>query len=225
MLGTLVNMGAVLVGSTLGIVLHSRLPTRISDAAFHGIGLFTLLIGVTMAIKTQNFIIMIFSIVIGSVVGTLIDIDKYMERFGGFLMRKIKVGRGRFSEGFVTAFLLFCMGSMTILGAIEEGLGGLPNIYMAKSVLDGFSSIVLSATFGIGVLFSAIPLLIYQGGLTLLAGSIGAILSGTVVNEITAVGGLILLGLGIDILDIKKLKVINMLPSLLFAGLMAYFFL
>ncbi len=225
MIGTLINTGAVIAGSTFGILLQARLPGRLKTAAFQGIGLFTLIVGVSMAIKTQNFLIMILSIVTGSIIGGLIDIDSYLNRFGEFLMKRLRLGRGRFSEGLVTAFLLFCMGSMTVLGAIEEGLGGLPNIYMAKSVLDGFSSIALSATFGIGVLFSAIPLFLYQGGLTLLAGSLERFLSDAVVCEITAVGGLILIGLGINILDIKKLKVINMLPSLLIAGLLAYVFL
>jgi uncharacterized protein len=133
--------------------------------------------------------------------------------------------RSRFAEGLVTAFLLFCMGSMTVLGAIEEGMGGRPNLLAAKSVLDGFASLALAASLGIGVLFSVIPLFIYQGGLTLLAGSLHAALSAVVVNEISAAGGLILIGLGITILEIKQLKVLNMLPALVFAGVLAAVFL
>ena len=133
--------------------------------------------------------------------------------------------QSRFAEGLVTAFLLFCMGSMTVLGAIEEGLGGRPNLLAAKSVLDGFASLALASSLGVGVLFSVIPLFIYQGGLTLLAGSFHAVLSDVVVNEISAAGGLILVGLGITILEIKQLKVLNMLPALVFAGVLAAVFL
>jgi len=182
-----------------------------------------LFLGLYMALKTANFIILIFSILIGSIIGGVIDIDKYLNRFSEYLKKKIKTKNESFSEGLVTAFLLFCIGSMTILGAIEEGLGGYPHLLFAKSVMDGFSSIALSATLGIGVMFSAIPLLIYQVGLTLFANLFQNILSPSVINEITAVGGLILIGLGINILEIKKLKVINMLPALIVAGVLAYF--
>lgn len=224
-IGTLVNAGAVIVGSTIGLLVHSKLPSRITKVTFQGVGLFTLFLGLYMALKTSNFLIMIFSILIGSIIGGGIDIDKYMNRFGEFLKRKIKTKSEDFALGMVTAFLLFCMGSMTILGAIEEGLGGYPHLLFAKSVLDGFSSIALTATLGIGVMFSAIPLLIYQGALTLFANLFQNILSTPVINEITAVGGLILIGLGINILEIKNLKVINMLPALIVAGILAYLIL
>jgi len=131
----------------------------------------------------------------------------------------------KFTEGLVTAFLLWCMGSMTILGAMEEGFGNHPNLLLAKSVLDGFSSIALSASMGIGVMFAAIPLLIYQGGLTLLASLLGDFVSDAVIAEITAAGGLLLIGLGIDILEIKKLKILNMLPALVVAIILAAVFL
>ena len=224
-IGSIVNVGAVILGSTIGLLVHSRLPDRITKVAFHGVGLCTLFHGLYMALKTANFIILIFSILIGSIIGGVIDIDKYPNRFSEYLKKKIKIKNESFSEGLITAFLLFCIGSMTILGAIEEGLGGYPHLLFAKSVMDGFSSIALSATLGIGVMFSAIPLLIYQVGLTLFANLFQNILSPSVINEITAVGGLILIGLGINILEIKKLKVINMLPALIVAGVLAYFIL
>lgn len=222
-IGSIVNAGAVILGSTIGLLVHSRLPDRITKVAFHGVGLFTLFLGLYMALKTANFIILIFSILIGSIIGGVIDIDKYPNRFSEYLKKKIKIKNESFSEGLITAFLLFCIGSMTILGAIEEGLGGYPHLLFAKSVMDGFSSIALSATLGIGVMFSAIPLLIYQVGLTLFANLFQNILSPSVINEITAVGGLILIGLGINILEIKNLKVINMLPALIVAGVLAFF--
>jgi uncharacterized membrane protein YqgA involved in biofilm formation len=240
-LGTLINVGAVIAGSLVGLFFHARLPKRFTTVAFQGIGLFTLFIGFTMAAKTKSLLVLVFSIVLGAVTGELLDIDRLLNRFGEWLRRRLErrdshhrdaqtqsgeaAERSRFAEGLVTAFLLFCMGSMTVLGAIEEGLGGKPNLLVAKSVLDGFASLALAASLGVGVLFSVIPLLIYQGGLTLLAGSFHAVMSDAVVNEISAAGGLILIGLGITILEIKQLKVLNMLPALVFAGVFAAVFL
>jgi len=239
-LGTLINVGAVIAGSLVGLFFHARLPKRLTTVAFQGIGLFTLFIGFTMAAKTKSLLVLVFSIVLGAITGELLDIDRLLNGFGEWLRRlerkdshhkdtKAQSGetpdRSRFAEGLVTAFLLFCMGSMTVLGAIEEGLGGRSNLLAAKSVLDGFASLALASSLGIGVLFSVIPLLIYQGGLTLLAGSLQAVLSDVVVNEVSAAGGLILIGLGITILDIKQLKVLNMLPALVFAGVLAAVFL
>jgi hypothetical protein len=225
MLGTFINTGAVILGSIIGLLLHKRLPKNITTIVFQGIGLFTLFLGFSMALKTSNYLILIFSIVIGSIIGQLLSIDRALDHFSNLLKTKISTDNEKFSDGFVTAFLLFCMGSMTILGAFEEGLGGRPNLLLTKSVLDGFSSIALSAGLGVGVIFSVIPLLIYQGGLTLFAGWLGQFFNDIVINEISAVGGLILVGLGINILEIKKIKVINMLPGLLVAVILAYLFL
>ena len=225
MFGTLLNASTVIIGSIIGLIVRSRLPKRITDTAFQGVGLFTIILGIMMAIKTNNLLIMIFSVVLGSIIGELIDIDKWINIFGEWLKNKFKSKNQRFSEGLITAFLLYCMGSMTILGAIEEGLGELPNLLVAKSILDGFSSIVLAATLGIGVLFSFIPLLIYQGGLTLLASNVQNFLTEIIINEITAVGGILLLGLGITLLNIKKIKVINMMPSMVIICFLSYLFL
>jgi uncharacterized protein len=225
MIGTFVNVGAVIAGSTLGLLIHSRLPQKITSITFQGIGLFTLFIGVTMAMKTQNPLIMIFSIVLGGIAGEALNISNYLERFGEALKTKVKSKNERFTEGLLSAFLLFCMGAMTILGAIEEGLGEPPNLLLAKSVLDGFASIALSTTFGLGVMFSVIPLLIYQGGLTLFASLLQNVLSEIVVAEVSAVGGLLLIGLGLNILEIKEIRLLNMLPALLIAAVLAFFFL
>ncbi len=225
MLGTLVNVAAVIAGSLVGVFFHARLPKRLTNVAFHGIGLFTLFIGFTMAAKTKSLLVLVFSIVLGAITGELLDIDRLLNRLGEWLKARLRLGGDRFAEGLVAAFLLFCMGSMTVLGAIEEGLGGRPNLLAAKSVLDGFASLALAASLGIGVLFSVIPLFVYQGGLTLLAGSLHAVMSDAVVNEVSAAGGLILIGLGITILEIKQLKVLNMLPALVFAGVLAAIFL
>jgi len=224
-LGTLVNAGAVAIGSLLGLCINTRLPKRITGIAFQAIGLFTLILGVTMALETRNFIIMILSIVSGSIIGEGLDLHMQVTKLGNWLKRRLGASHENFSEGFVTAFLLYCMGSMTILGAIEEGLGDEPNLLLAKSILDGVSSIALAATLGIGVLFSVLPLLAYQGGLTLFAGSLQQVLTNVVIDEISAVGGILLLGLGITLLEIKQIKVLNMLPSLLIAGILAALFL
>lgn len=223
--GTLINAAAVILGSIAGLLIHSRLPKKIIHIVFQSIGLFTLFLGINMATKTSNFLIMIFSIVIGSIIGELLDIDKSVNKFSDWIKKKVKSKNDKFSEGFVTSFLLFCMGSMTILGAFEEGLGGEPNLLLAKSVLDMFSSIILSASLGIGVIFSVIPLIIYQGGLTLFAGSLTNFFTDPLINELTAVGGLLLIGLGINILEIKKIKILNMIPALIIVVVLAYFFI
>lgn len=225
MFGTLINVATVVAGSLIGLLIHSKLPQRITTITFQGIGLFTLFIGLFMALKTKEPLIMILSIVPGGILGEWLDLSRYLERFSEWLKTRVHSQNARFTEGLMTAFLLFCMGSMTILGAIEEGLGNKPNLLLAKSVLDGFSSIALSTTFGIGVLFSAIPLLIYQGGLTLGARLLHNALSTPVVNEVSAVGGLILIGLGINILELKTIRILNMLPALLIAALLTAFFL
>jgi len=224
MLGTLINVGAVILGSLIGLAIHSKLPERITRIAFQGIGLFTVFLGFTMAGKTSNFLIMIFSIVPGSIIGELLNIEKRVDRLSEYIKGKAGSKDKNFSEGFVTAFLLFCMGSMTILGAIEEGLGGRPDLLTAKAVLDGFSSLALSASLGIGVIFSVIPLFVYQGGITLFASSLQQFFTNILINELSAVGGLLLIGLGINILEIKKLPILNMLPSLPIAVILAYIF-
>jgi len=225
MTGTLINAGAILIGSIIGISIHSRLPERFTKIVFQSLGLFTLFLGVYMGLKTNNFFLIIISLVIGGILGELIHLDIKINQMGDFLKSKFKSDNSKFSEGLVTAFLLFCMGSVTILGAIEEGLGGKPNLLLAKSVLDGVSSIALAAAFGFGVAFSIIPLLIYQGGLTLLAFYFGNYFSEPIINELTSVGGIMLIGLGINILEIKQLKIINLLPSLVVIILLAYFFI
>ncbi len=223
MLGTIVNTGTVVGGALIGVLIHSRMPERITKTTFQGIGLFTLYIGFTMAMKTQNVLVMVFSIVLGAISGELLNLEARMEKVSEWGKRKVGSKNDKFTEGFVTAFMLFCMGSMTILGSIEEGLGGEPTLLLAKSFLDGFGAVALASSLGIGVLFSAVPLFFYQGGLTLLAGLVQGYLTEPIINEVSAVGGLMLIGLGITILEIKKLKILNLLPALVFAGIFAYF--
>lgn len=221
MVGTIVNVGTVLLGSAIGLIVRSRLPERYTKVIFQVFGLFTIFLGIKMALETQNIMIMIFSLLIGTLLGEWMNLDNGMSRFAEFIKRKAKSKNDRFSEGLITAFLVFCMGSMTVLGAIEEGLGGKPNLLLTKSLMDGFSSMALASALGFGVMFSVIPLLIYQGGLTLFAGYLSSILSEPVLAELTGVGGILMIGLGIMLLDIRKVKVMNMLPSLVVVVLLA----
>lgn len=224
LLGTLINIATIIAGSITGYIFHSKLPQNILKIVFQGIGLFTIYIGIDMAMKTSNFIILVFSMILGAASGEWIDIEKYINCFSEWVKAKVKSDNESFSEGMITAFLLFCMGSMTILGAFEEGTKGNSDLLIAKSLMDGFGSLALASALGIGVLFSIIPLFIFQGGLTLLAFWLGNLMPVMVINEMTAVGGLMLIGLGFSIMEIKKIKVINMLPALVFSIILAYLF-
>jgi len=221
MTGTIINVITVIIGSTIGLLIRSRLPERFSQVIFQVFGLFTIFLGVKMAFETNELMVMIFSLLIGTLLGEWMNLEKGMDRFAAFLKRKVKSNHERFSEGLVTAFLVFCMGSMTVLGAIEEGLGEKPNLLLTKSLMDGFSSMAFASAMGVGVLFAVIPLFLYQGGLTLFAGSVGQLLTDPVLAEVTAVGGILLIGLGFNLLEIKKIRVMNMLPSLIIAVMLA----
>lgn len=223
--GTAVNTAAVIMGSIVGLLIKSCLPDRLVRITFMGLGLFTLFIGVQMASETANALVLIFSTVLGGITGELLNLEGRLEAFGERLKSRFSSGEDSFMEGFMTATLLFCVGTLATLGAIEDGLGQFPKLLMTKSLMDGTSSIALAASMGAGVPFAAIPMVLYQGGISLFAAQAGPILSPAVVAEISAAGGLILIGLGISILEIRKLPVTNFLPSLVFAGILAHFFL
>lgn len=224
MIGTLINVLAVAVGSLIGLMVNKKLPERYIQIVFQALGLFTLFIGFFMASKAQQLLYLVFSLVLGGITGELFKLDNLLDRFSLYLKSKIKSRHERFSEGLVTAFLLFCMGSMTILGSFEEGLGNKPTLLFTKSVMDGFAAIALTAALGIGVLFSIVPLFLYQGALTLFAGYLGQYFSETIINELTATGGVLLIGLGLNILDIKKIKVLNLLPALIYIVILGLIF-
>jgi len=231
MTGTLVNTGAIILGSAIGLAIHSRLSPKIVNIVFQGIGLITITIGISMSLKTENLILAVVSIVIGSVIGQLIDLDKYIRRLSDYLQTKNKkasrqnnTGQSKFTEGFVTASMLFCVGSMAILGAIEDGMGNEPNLLLTKSVMDGICSIALASSFGICIMFSSVPVLIYQGSLTLFAAFIMRYMNEYMAANMTGVGGILLIGLGITILKIKEINVTNMLPALVIIVILSYFF-
>ncbi|WP_457570749.1 DUF554 domain-containing protein [Desulfovulcanus sp.] len=215
-LGTIINVLAVILGSFLGLCLKSRIPPKIHQRVFQGIGLATLLIGLQMALKVENLILLIFSILFGAIVGEAIDLEKHLDNLAGLLKKKLKSQSSSFTQGLITAFLIFCIGSLTILGALDEGIRGDHTLLLTKSILDGFTSIALAATYGLGVMFSVIPMFIYQGTITLLAGQFQNLFTPILINQLTAVGGILILGLGLNLLEIKQIKITNMLPALLF---------
>ncbi|PXX97969.1 DUF554 domain-containing protein [Marinifilum breve] len=225
MIGTLVNVGAVIVGGSIGLLFRTKIPERLFKIVFQAIGVFTLYLGISMALKASELLIMVFSLVLGSLLGELLRLEDRVEKLSESLKKRVGSGDANFSTGLLTAFMLFCMGAMTIVGSLEEGMGKEPTLLLTKSLMDGISSVALAAVMGIGVLFSVIPLLIYQGGLTLLAALFGDIIPQVVINEITGIGGVLIIALGISILELKKIKVLNMLPAILIEILLCYIFL
>lgn len=225
MIGTLVNVGAILLGGGVGLLFRAKIPDRMFKIVFQAIGIFTLYLGVSMALKANELLLMVFSLVVGSLIGESLRLEDRVENLSELLKRKLGSKEDKFSTGLITAFMLFCLGTLTVLGSIEEGMGKEPTLLYTKSMMDGFSSVALAAVMGVGVLFSVIPLLIYQGGLTLLAALFGEVIPEVVITEIAGVGGVLIIGLGISILEIKKIKVLNMLPALLIEVLLCYFFL
>lgn len=219
MLGTIVNTGAILLGGLLGLLFGHALPEKIKKTVIQGIGMAVLLIGGSMALKTQNTLVVIASLVLGGIVGEIIDIELRLQQFGQWLERKLsKNGQGKgFTKAFVTASLVYCVGAMAIMGAFESGMNGNNSILYAKSMLDGVTAIVFTSSMGIGVMASAIPVFLYQGILTISAGVLSGVLSTQVINEMGATGGLLILGIGMNILEIKEIKVGNLLPGLFMA--------
>lgn len=224
MIGTIVNAVAVVLGGSIGLLLKKNMPARVTSIYFQAVGLFTLAIGISMIVKMDHILIIVSSLAIGSLLGEWLNLESATERMSLYFKKRFKIGNEKFSEGLITAFLLFCIGSLTVLGTIQEGTGVSSDLLFTKSFMDFFSSILLASAFGLGVIFSAIPLFIYQALLTILAMYAGSFLSPEIILGITNIGGIMLIGLAINILDIKKLRVINMLPSLLIVILMLWFF-
>ena len=222
MIGVFVNVATVLLGSFVGLLFRKGIPERISRAMMLAIGLCTLYIGIDGALEGSNTIVLILSMVFGTLIGTLLDIDDKINRVGLFIERKMKKEGEKTSiaEGFMTASLLFCVGAMTIVGSLNAGLTGDNTLIFTKSILDLISSCLLASTLGIGVMFAAIFVLVVQGGLVLLAGLLQNVLTDqALIAEITCAGSVMIIGLGLNILGITKLKVANFLPALLLVPL------
>jgi len=215
--GTIVNVASICAGSLIGRYAGRLVPSRMRQTVMVGLGLAVLLIGLQLALKSSQPLIVIASLIIGSVLGELFQIEARLESFGIWLQGRF-IGVGNIAEGFVASSLLFCVGAMAIMGALQDGLNGVPAILYAKAALDGVASIALASTLGIGVLFSALPVAIYQGGITIMAESAKPLLTETVILEMNAVGGLLITAISLDLIGIKRLPVGNMLPSVFVAA-------
>ncbi len=220
MIGTIVNVAAIIVGSLAGFLVKGRLPERFQNIVMQGISLAVLIIGLQMAFSvesTKGTLVVIFSLVIGGIIGEILRVESRLEGFGELIQKRFGSDDGLFVQGFVQSSLIYCVGAMAIMGAIQDGLNNDPSILFTKSLLDGTASVAFSATFGIGVLFSSIPVLLYQGSITLLASWAQKILNQDVVAMMTATGGLLIMAIGLNMLLSAKIKIGNLLPSIFVA--------
>ena len=216
MFATIVNAATIIVCSILGVVFKSKLNPRYTDSILTGLAIVVLILGASYALNTEDFLGMIVCMSLGTRLGEGLRIEERMERMGDGIRRRILPKSGAnnsFTEGFMSGSLLFCIGSMAIVGSMEAGINGNPTIILSKSVIDGIAAISLSMTMGIGVAFSGISVLLYQGMITLLASIAAPYLQDTVVLEMSAIGGILMIGIAINMLKLKKIKVGNMLPA------------
>jgi uncharacterized protein len=221
MTGMLINTATVIIGSTVGTFLRSRFPDRVRQMVMWGMGLISLVIGLQMSLTTKNILVVLGSLLVGGIIGELVHLHEGLNRVGDILQAKLTAEKdSTFSKGFVTASLLFCVGPMTILGSIQDGLSGDYTLLATKSILDGFASLALAASMGWGVLFAALTVLVYQGGLTLGAGLVKTLLTEPMVAEMTATGGTLILAIGLNLLDLTAIRVANFLPALIVAPIL-----
>ena len=214
MLGTIVNVIAVVAGTTIGCLLKHAIPEKIQKIIMQAVGLGVVSIGVISAIETKNPVLFVISLALGASIGRAIGIEDGLEKLGNKLQERFSGSGNTVAEGFVTATLIYCVGAMTILGSIQSGLTGNHDLLFTKSILDGIVSIVLASTLGFGVGLSAIVILLFQGGITLGASVVAPFMTDIVMQELTAVGGALIIGIGINLLDIKKINVGDMLPAI-----------
>lgn len=214
--GTLLNVLLVILGGTIGIFTKKIISLHLQKKIFIVLGLFTIIIGVSMCFNFQNYVIVIISLILGSNFGNYFNLDFVIKNLTKNLKEKLKINSNNFTEGILTSFLLFCVGSMTIVGSIEEGLGNPPTILYTKSVMDGVSSVLLSSIFGVGVIFSVFPMIIFQGSITLLTFYFRDFIPNQLINDIESVGGILIIVMGLNILGFKRVNAINLLPSLIF---------
>ena len=225
-IGTFINMGTIIAGSLLGLWLQQAFPPNIKVIIFQAIGLATLLIGIQMGLKMPDgyLLVLIFSLIIGGIIGEYLHLDQQFQALGEWLKTTLNIGDEQFTEGLITACLLYCVGSMVIVGAIEEGISGNRELLMVKSTLDGVSSIAFASTYGIGVLFSIFPMLLIQGGMTVLASQMKRFFTPTIIAQLSSVGGLLILGIGIKLLNLGTINIENLLPSLIIVVLFTWIY-
>ena len=226
MLGTIVNTIAVIIGASIGLLLKKGLPENLEDTMMKGLGLCTLFLGIRGSLEGNNSLILIISLVVGALIGEGIDLDEKLNRFGKWLENKFKSKDGdkvSIAEGFVSASLLFCVGAMTVVGSLQSGLMGNHEMLFNKSMLDFVAAIIFASSMGIGVLFSAAFVLVYQGAITLAAQWVAPFLTDTIIAEMTCVGSVIIIGIGLNLLGITKLKVMNYVPAIFIPILLCQF--
>lgn len=221
LIGTLANVVAIVIGTLTGLMLKQRLPERINSIAMQGLSLVTALIGLKMMIVTQNALVVLVSIVIGGVLGELLRIEDRLDRLGARVEARFSKERGTFAKAFVTSSLLYCVGPMAIVGALQDGLRGDYSVLLTKSMMDAIASVAFASTLGIGVLFSTLPVAAYQGGITVGASLLEPYLTSSMVTEMTATGGLLILGIAMNLLQITKIRVGNLLPAIFLAAILS----
>lgn len=225
MLGTIVNSLTIIIGSIVGIIVKDKMNEKISNTIMSGLGLCVIYIGIEGALKIENTLIMVISIAVGALIGEIIDIDKALSNLGIIIEKKInkKGSNVPIAEAYVTSTLLFCVGAMAIVGSLESGLNNNHSTLYAKSILDGVTSIVFAASLGIGVILSAVSVFIYQGSITLAAGFLATYLNDYTITNMSAVGSLLIIGLGLNVIGATKIKISNLLPSMLIAIILSFF--
>jgi uncharacterized protein len=219
-LGTAINVVAVLAGGSIGALVGTRLPARMRETAMRTIGLITILIGVSNFLENDDLLVPLVSVILGFVIGEALNLDNALRRFGGSLQRRFSKGKSPFGRAFVTTSLVFCVGPLTILGSLEDGLTGDYSLLALKSALDFVVSVSFASVLGWGVLLSAGTVLLVQGTLTLSAGLLEGVVTEPMIGATTATGGVLILGLGLVLLELKEVRVANMLPALLVAPLL-----
>jgi len=219
--GTIVNTATIIAGASAGFLLKRGIPDRYKTTIIQGLSLAVIVIGLQMALQTKNILIMVLSLVLGGLTGELLKVEERLDAFGYRMETMFGKPGSSFTKGFVTASLVYCVGAMAIVGSIQDGINGNPNTLFVKSVLDGVSAVVFASTLGIGVAFSALSVLIYQGSITLLAWYLQGILTPPIIGELTATGGVLIMAIGLRLLEIKDIKVGNLLPAMGYSLLLA----
>lgn len=224
MTGTIVNALTIIVGGIAGLIFRNVISEKITESLLKSTGLVVMAIGIKLSLTGDNLTLTVISMIVGTIIGETMNIEGKLDSFGAFIENKIKNRESNVALGFVTCTLIYCVGSMAIVGSIQSGLTGNHEILFSKAVIDGITSISMAVSMGIGVIFSSISVLVYQGILTMLAGLMHSLLSDVVVREMTAIGGLIIMAMGLNFLEIKRIKVGNLLPAIFLPILYYAFF-
>ncbi len=220
--GTLVNAGAIVLGAALGLLLKRGIPKRVSETVMQGLALAVMVIGLSMALGTGRLLVVISALVLGGALGAWVRLEERLASGGAALERAVGRWAGPVGKAFVTTSVLYCTGAMAIVGAIEDGLAGNPGTLLAKAGIDGVASIMFAATLGVGVALSAVPVLLYQGSISLLAAHLEPLLTPALVADISATGGILIVAIGVDLLGMARMRTVNLLPAIPVAGLVAY---